>query len=332
MRTGRVVRGWVPPVTAAALALVTGCSSGGGAVAAPRPEKSVLNVAVDPGVDSAGFFIALDRGLFKAQGLNVNFIPATSGQTAIAGQVTGAYDITGGNYVSYIQAQQQSQADLDIFAEGSVMGPGTQGIFTTPGSSVRTLADLKGRTVAISAPNNILYLLTASLLTDHGISPKSVRFASIPFIEMPAELESTAVSAAVLTEPYASDDEEDQGDVSLADLDQGATTSFPVEGYAVTKQWAAKYPHTLAAFYRALEQGQQIADTSRAAVEQAMENMPAPYGVSADTAAVMALDSYPVSTGPVGTVDKVRLQRVADVMTQFLGFPKFDIGSMLIGG
>ncbi|HEY1625393.1 MAG TPA: ABC transporter substrate-binding protein [Streptosporangiaceae bacterium] len=332
MRTGRVVRGWVPPVTAAALALVTGCSSGGGAVAAPRPEKSVLNVAVDPGVDSAGFFIALDRGLFKAQGLDVNFIPATSGQTAIAGQVTGAYDITGGNYVSYIQAQQQSQADLDIFAEGSVMGPGTQGIFTTPGSSVRTLADLKGRTVAISAPNNILYLLTASLLTDHGISPKSVRFASIPFIEMPAELESTAVSAAVLTEPYASDDEEDQGDVSLADLDQGATTSFPVEGYAVTKQWAAKYPHTLAAFYRALEQGQQIADTSRAAVEQAMENMPAPYGVSADTAAVMALDSYPVSTGPVGTVDKVRLQRVADVMTQFLGFPKFDIGSMLIGG
>jgi hypothetical protein len=29
-------------------------------------------------------------------------------------------------------------------------------------------------------------------------------------------------------------------------------------------------------------------------------------------------------------VDKVRLQRVADVMRQFLGFPKFDITSMLI--
>jgi hypothetical protein len=45
----------------------------------------------------------------------------------------------------------------------------------------------------------------------------------------------------------------------------------------------------------------------------------------------MALDSYPVSTGPVGTVDKVRLQRVVDVMRQFLGFPNFDIGSMLMG-
>src|SRR5581483_7425521 len=102
--------------------------------------------------------------------------------------------------------------------------------------------------------------------------------------------------------------------VSLADLDQGATTSFPVEGYVVTKRWAARYPRTLAAFYTALEEGQRIADSSRAAVESAMVDMPAPFGVSAETAAVLALDSYPVSNGPAGSVDKVRLQRVVDVM------------------
>ena len=90
---------------------------------------------------------------------------------------------------------------------------------------------------------------------------------------------------AVLPEPFASDDEETQGDVPLADLDQGATTSFPVEGYVVTKQWAA-----------------------------------------------LALDSYPVSNGPVGSADKIRLQRVVDAMQQFLGFPRFDIGSMLMPG
>ena len=58
--------------------------------------------------------------------------------------MAGAYDITGGNYVSYIQAQQEHQANLDIFAEGSVMEPGTQGIYTLPDSPVATLADLKG--------------------------------------------------------------------------------------------------------------------------------------------------------------------------------------------
>jgi NitT/TauT family transport system substrate-binding protein len=328
----RRVRGRVLLVTAVALGLTAGCSAGGSGANAPPVEKPVLNVAVVPAGDSAGFFVALDKGLFKAQGLTVNFYAADSSETAIASQVAGTYDITGGNYISYIQAQQQHRADLDIFAEGSVMEPGTQGIYTMPDSPVTTLADLKGKTVAINAPNNILYLLTASVLAEHGVSPQSVHFAMIPFTEMPVELTSGAVSAIVLSEPYASGAQEGQGGVPLADLDQGATTSFPVEGYVVTKRWAAKYPRTLAAFYRALEQGQRIADTSRADVEQAMVDMPAPFGVSAETAAVMALDSYPVSNGPPGSVDKVRLQRVVDVMHQFLGFPKFDIGSMLMGG
>jgi NitT/TauT family transport system substrate-binding protein len=330
-RESRVAYGRAMLTMAVALALAAGCSSGGKTANAGRLEKPVLTVGVVPAVDSAGFFVALDQGMFKAQGLTVNFTPVTSSEDAIASQVKGGYDITGGNYVSYIQAQQEGKASLDIFAEGSLMEPGTQGIYTLPDSPVRTLADLKGQTVAINAPDNVLFLLTASVLAEHGISPQSVHFASIPFQEMPDELSSDAVSAAVMPEPFASGAEEAQGGVPLADLDQGATTGFPIEGYVVTKQWAARYPHTLAAFYTALEQGQRLADVSRAAVEQAMVDMPAPFGVSAETASVMALDSYPVSGGLPGSVDKIRLQRVVDVMRQFLNFPAFDISSMLTG-
>ena len=92
----------------------------------------------------------------------------------------------------------------------------------------------------------------------------------------------------------------------------------------VTKTWANNNPNTLKRFLAALEQGQEIADTDRAAVEQAMEALPSPLGVSPVTAAVMALDSY-----PTGTVDTVRIQRVADVMRQFLGFPTFNVESMI---
>ena len=38
----------------------------------------------------------------------------------------------------------------------------------------------------------------------------------------------------------------------------------------------------------------------------------------------MAVDSY-----PIGPVDTVRIQRVADVMQQFLGFPRFNVASMI---
>ena len=40
----------------------------------------------------------------------------------------------------------------------------------------------------------------------------------------------------------------------------------------------------------------------------------------------MALDSY-----PLGAVDVTRLQRVADVMHQFLGFPGFNVRQMTDG-
>ena len=57
---------------------------------------------------------------------------------------------------------------------------------------------------------------------------------------------------------------------------------------------------------------------------------PVPLGVSKSTAAVVALDNYPYTTGPVGTVDTVQLQRVVDVMQQFLMIPTFNIDSMLL--
>ena len=137
-------------VAAVALVLAAGCSSRGAGTATARLEKTDLNVAVVPALDSAGFFVALYGGLFKAQGLNVHFTPATSSETVIADQVKGQFDITLGNYVSYIQAQQRRAADLYIFAEASVMGPATQGIYTMPDSEVTDLSGLVGKTIAIN--------------------------------------------------------------------------------------------------------------------------------------------------------------------------------------
>jgi NitT/TauT family transport system substrate-binding protein len=324
-------------VAATTAVFASGCSSSGSVSTSAGVEKPDLSVAVVPALDSAGFFVALYDGLFAEQGLHVTFTPATSSDTVISAQVKGQYDITGGNYVSYIQHEALGQANLDIFAEGSVMEPGTQGIFVTSDSPIKSLADLRGRTIAINAPKNILYLLVASVLAEHGISVNSVKFVTnLPFPAMPAALKAGTIDAAVLPEPFASVAEQADGAVPLVDLDQGATTNFPIEGYVVTKQWAAKYPRTLAAFDKALEEGQQIADTNRAAVQQALEDLPMkpqPLGVSKQIAAVMALDDYPFTSGSNDSVDPVRLQRVVDVMQQFLGFdPSFKIDSMLTGG
>ena len=319
------------PVTAMALLAATGCAGVSGATssaASGHLEKTTLNVAVVPAVDSAGFFVALHQGLFKEKGLTVNYTPATSSNTVIGQQMSGKYDITGGNYVSYVQHVVRDHQPLEIIAEGSVMQQGSQAIYTLPSSKIKTLAQLKGRVLGINAPGNINYLLAASVLTENGISLAAVEFPKqpIPFPVMGAKLAAGQVAAAALPEPFATAAEQQYGAVELEDLNQGATENFPIQGYVATKSWVQHNPGTLKAFLAALEQGQEIADTSRTAVEQAMESLKGPMNgqVPPIVAAVMALNIYPLG------IDRVRLQRVPDVMLQFgLLHARFDISQML---
>jgi NitT/TauT family transport system substrate-binding protein len=320
----------LPPAAAMVLLAVTACAglSGTGQAASGGLEQTTLNVAVVPAVDSAGFFVALHEGLFAKAGLTIHYTAAISSDTVIDQQVAGAYDITGGNYVSYIQHVADDHQPLEIIAEGSIMEPGTQAIYVMPHSKIKTLAQLTGHLLGINAPGNINYLLAAAVLTQNGISLSRVRFPAqpIPFPLMAGELAAGKIDAAALPEPFATAAEEQYGAEPLADLNQGAAQNFPILGYVATKSWVRQHPNTLRAFLAALEQGQEIADTSRTAVEQAMETLHGPQNgqVPPVVAAVMALNSYPIG------VDRVRLQRVPDVMYEFgLLRSRFDIDQML---
>jgi NitT/TauT family transport system substrate-binding protein len=327
----------------------SGSSSGGGttttSLASGLPtsfgpaEKTTLNVAVVPAMDSAGFFIALYDGLFAREGLTINYTPAVSSETAVAQQLKGQLDITGGNYVSYINEAAVNHEPIEVVAEGSIMQQGAQTIFTMPSSKITTLGQLKGHLVGVNAPGNIDYLLGVSVLSENGINPGSVEFpnatmkafastgGAIPFPQMASDLADGKIAAAIMPEPFASQAEQQYGAVPLADLNQGATSDFPIEGYVVTKQWAAQNPNTLKRFLAALEIGQEISDTDRGAVEQAFEAIKGPQNgqVQPGIASVMALDNYPIG------VDATRIQRVADVMYQFgVLKSRFNVSSMLL--
>jgi NitT/TauT family transport system substrate-binding protein len=293
-------------------------------------------------MDSAGFFVALNEGLFTKEGLKINYTPATSSETAIQQQVTGKLQITAGNYVSYVQyAANPTHASnpLWVISEGSVMQQGAQVIFTMPKSHISSLSQLKGKLVGVNAPDNIDYLLDVSVLKENGIDTNDVKFpaatdkdfaatdGAIPFPDMAGDLASGKIAAATMPEPFASIAEQQYGAVPLADLNQGATTDFPIEGYVVTKAWAEQNPDTLKRFLAALSAGQEIADTNRAAVESAFESLKGAQNgnVSSSIAAVMALDTYPIG------IDQTRLQRVANVMYQFNLLPAaYNVKNMLM--
>jgi NitT/TauT family transport system substrate-binding protein len=317
--------------------LAAGCTSGGLGGGAPRLNLEKTNIVVDafPAIDSAGLYIAQDQGLFAAQGLHVTIVPVKtpppSTQDLVNGQMQGQYDITAGDYVTYIKDQfgyqVSKKADLRIIAESSFLQPNVLTLLTKGGSQISSVSQLRNKVVSVNAPNDIGTLLVNSLLIAHGLTPAEVHYANVPFPAVAPTLTNpnSFVSASFAPEPFVSFGEAQAGLQELADLDQGATQDFPIQGYAVTAQWAKKYPNTLKAFTTALSQGQQIADTDRAAVEAAIEKY---LGITKEAAAFISLPAFPLG------VDAVRLQRVVNSMIRFGLLPKdtkFKITSMIAG-
>jgi NitT/TauT family transport system substrate-binding protein len=299
-----------PLIAAVTMVLAAGCATAGSNGVLAKPEEPNVTVAAIPAADLAGLYLAQDDGLFAKQGLHVTIEPIPSSQAVIADQLKGQVDISAGSYVAYIAAQAAG-ARFRILAEASTLKPDTRALVTTADSPITTIAGLVGKKIGVNGTNSIGTLLISALLQENGISPKKVRFITDPdgFPAMPGQLQDGAWNAAFLAEPYVTAAGEDYGDRELADLDQGATTSFPVDGYVATRAWAEKYPETAAAFVRAIEAGQALANSDASAVQAAMGmSDKLPSGVTS----LMALPGY-----PVGLVDKTRLQRVATAMLQF---------------
>ena len=91
------------------------------------------------------------------------------------------------------------------------MLPGAQGLYVMPGSPVRGLKDLQGKTVGVNAPGNILYLLVATALAERRDSGAG---GEVPVHRIAADFagaETGQVAAAALPEPFASQAEEHSG-------------------------------------------------------------------------------------------------------------------------
>lgn len=311
-----------------AIAVLAGCSGGASGGGGGPLEKTNIVVDAFPAIDSAGLFIAEQRGLFKAQGLNVTIKLASTSQAAINGQLAGTYDITSADYVTYVDNALLDKAALRIVAESSVLQPNVLTLLVKAGSRVQSVQQLKHQVVSVNAPNDIGTLLVDSLLTDNGVPLNSVTFNNnVAFPNVGQELSSGKVDAAFAPEPFVSLDGMQAGTEVLADLDQGGSAGFPIQGVAVTQSWARANPNTLAAFERAYTQGQQIADTDRSAVELAIEQF---LGLPKLAAALVSLPNFP--TG----VDPVRLQRLVDAMVRFglLGkqYANFKISTIIGNG
>jgi len=284
-------------------------------------ERPHLRVGAIEAVTATGLYLAQQRGFFAAEGLTVTIEPITGSGPVMADLLNGRLDVSFGNYVSFIAAQARGVGRLRILAEGNNATAHEQQIAVLPRSPITSVAGLRGKTIGVNALANVATLIVSSVLAENRVPLSSVAFVAIPFPQMGEALAARRIDAAWLVEPFVTEAEIRYGAEAIADGDQGATANFPISGYAVTAAWARSYPNTAAAFVRALSRGQRLADTSRPAIEKVL---PRYLGVSRQVASLVVTGEFP--TG----VNRVQIQRVADIMHQF-GMLKtpFDVAPMI---
>lgn len=274
-------------------------AAGGGGL-----EKSKITIGALPIPDSAALYIADKRGFFQKEGLTVEIQAVQGGAQAQQSLMGGSLDFTQSNYVSTFLAVAAGNR-MKIIADLYQATPNSFNLMVSENSPIKSLTDLRGKKIAVNSLKNVGTLAVTSVLKTQGLSEKDVQFLEFPFPDMAGKLEQGAVDAAWMTEPHLTAAQKNIGARKLADTMVGSTADLPIAGVVATEAFAGKNPKTVAAFQRALAQGQQIAVADRKAVE---EILPTYTKIDAATAAAITLGTFPTR------LDESRLQRVADLM------------------
>jgi NitT/TauT family transport system substrate-binding protein len=273
-----------------------------------------------PILDLAPLYIAQREGFFRDAGIDVTIQPLAASTQAFSGLADGSVDIVaGGNYVSFLQAQDQGKADVRLVSEAVLTSPGYCQVLVSPRSGITDLRGLAGRTVASNLVPNIQTLALDRVLASRGVDPRSVRYVSIPFAQVGAALRDGRVDAATLVEPYVTADERDGGSAPLVDPCSGPTDKWPLSGYWTSSRYAAQFPNTVRAFRTALARGAAVASDA----QRTTAILPSYAQVDPPTASLITLPTYPTTVSPE------RVQRIADLMAQSGLIRPVDVASLV---
>ncbi|WP_433438963.1 ABC transporter substrate-binding protein [Nonomuraea sp. CA-141351] len=270
-------------------------------------EKTSIKVGALPIPDAVSLYIANAKGFFKEEGLTVTPVTITGGAAALPQVKSGALDISQTNYVSTFLAASQGEK-IKLVGDAYQAGPNTFNIMIPKDSPIKTVADLKGKTVLVNNLHNVATLAVATQLKVAGLKETDVKFAEKPFPEMGQAIMSGQADAGWITEPFITANQSANGFRKLVDTMTGQTENLSIAGWMATEEWSAKYPKTLAAFQRAISKAQQLASSDRKEIETML---PTYTKIDAKTASVITLGTYP------SELNANRLQKVADLMLEY---------------
>lgn len=239
------------------IVMVTSCSE----PPAPTGDLTQLRVALFPAGNSLPVHAAVTRGIFERHGLDVVITDGPDLPLFMAALVDHQYDIAM-NTPTLVLVGAQKGLDIQIVSSTSAQSRSRpNAVWITRDGSIKTLAELRGKTVAVPSLTGIIADSISYLLARSGLQRNDVRFIQTPFPAMGDQLAAGQADAVVATLPYSTaiaargfTVHDDVVVEAVRDASGGAVEDAVTTVWTSQRRFAAQHPDAIRAWQDALRE------------------------------------------------------------------------------
>ena len=246
------------------------------------------------------------------QGVGVKWTEFPAGPVLLEGLNVGSIDFGTVGEAPPIFAQAAG-ANL-VYVGNEPASPASEAIVVPKGSSLRTLADLKGKKIALNKGSNVHYLLLKAL-EKAGVAYADIQPVFLPPADARAAFERGSVDAWAIWDPFLAAAEKQLGARVLAD-GKGLVANY--QFYLASRTYAEKHPEILRIV---LDEVAKVDDWGRNNPDEVATILSAQTGLGKEVVA-LAASRYAYGVKPVSPDVIASQQRVADAFSSLKLIPK----------
>lgn len=236
-----------------------------GALGKSKAEAPVaITVNLIPIMNTYPLDLGMKKGFFASQGLEVKKVVLASGNDVVLALANSKGEIGFAGWVPAFIARTNGIPIVTVTTsevEGTSLADNWQNIVVKGSSSIRTPADLAGKTVAVNALKGVGEVMIKAALEKVGLDPNAVKLLPMPFPAMRTALQNGQVDAMWAPEPFLSQAISIDGARDLFAPGPVLGKYFPIGGYFARTDWASANPDLLRKFRTAMNQSLAYAQT-----------------------------------------------------------------------
>jgi ABC-type nitrate/sulfonate/bicarbonate transport system substrate-binding protein len=282
------------------------------ALTAARAEDTKLAVIVFPGVQNLPMFAAQAKGFFTKRGVAVDLKFTPNSDELRNGLAEGRYQIAHSAIDNAFALKDKANVDIMVVLGGD---DSFNRLIVQP--EIKSLADIKGKTVAVDAVNTAYAFQLYEMLRQKGLNKGDYEVKPVggTGARLDAMTKDKTYAAAMMNPPFSIRAE--QAGLTAIDTTAAALGPYPGTGAFVLRLWGAANADTLTKYVQAYIEGLRwmLEPKNKAeAVALLAERLKLPQDIAAQ-----AYDATLKGFNPDGVLDMDGVKNVLKLRAQFEG-------------